>query len=93
MGADGLMQHYYTDVPRLGNVALSRHAQYNAAAQGVPEEMIKRCLTHGADRPDGDATWRDHGALRLVIIRPTPWRGAWLVKTLYLVAAQEKARR
>jgi hypothetical protein len=49
-------------------------------------------------RPDipGDegTVWRERDGIRLVIIlRPTPFKGACLVKTAYKIEGQEDARR
>ena len=48
-----------------------------------------------ADVPDGaEIVWRERDGIRLVILtNPTPNRGAVLVKTVYRVEAQAKARK
>lgn len=80
-----LMRHYYANVPGLGNVALSRHAQRRAEAEGVTDAHVAEVLEKGVTRPDGHALWREHRGLRLVLVNPQPWRGAKLVTTLYRV--------
>lgn len=86
---------YFTDVPGLGNVAVSRHAQDRAAEDGITEDAFARALERGKDRPDGLATlWREDGGVRLVIVRrPEPFRGAALVTTVYRVQKQATARK
>lgn len=88
----GAMNHYYEDVPRFGNVALSRHAQLRAGEESITDRHVEETLMKGRDTPDGDATWREHKGVRLVIIKPTPWRGAYLVKTMFRVVRQAKIR-
>lgn len=83
----------YEDVPGFGSVVLSHHAQRKAAEQRITDEAVEGVLFQGRDRPDGQATWREHRDVRVVIIRPTPWRGAWLVKTMYRVHPNERAYR
>lgn len=87
------MEHFWRNVPGLGHVAVSRHAQSRAHEQGITEEQFVAALFHGRDTPDGfEAVWRELGGLRLVILlRPEPFRGAKLVKTVYLVKAQKSA--
>jgi hypothetical protein len=84
------MQYYYEDVPGLGNVALSRHAQAKAEDQGITDGQISLVLYRGKDIPDSDSIMREHIGIRLVIITPTPFRGAKLVKTLYRVEPQAR---
>jgi FMN phosphatase YigB (HAD superfamily) len=90
------MNHFYRDVPGLGNVAVSRHAQARAAEDGISQEAFDRVLLSPLtpDVPDGlDVLWRERDGIRLVILtNPTPNNGAKLIKTLYRVEAQAKAR-
>jgi Domain of unknown function (DUF4258) len=88
--------HFYRDVPTLGHVAVSRHAQDRMDEAGVSQEAFERVLlnpTH-PDIPDGmDILWRERDGLRIVIItKPVPDRGAKLVKTVYHVKNQAKAK-
>jgi len=89
------MKHYYENVPGLGNVAVSRHAQSQMLELGISQEAFDRALLDPTqpDTPDGpDIVWRERDGLRLVILtNPTPNRGAKLVKTVYRVQAQAKA--
>jgi hypothetical protein len=91
------VNHFYRDVPGLGNVAVSRHAQQRAEEDGISQEAFDRVLLEPltADVPDGAAIlWRERDGIRLVILtNPTPNRGAVLVKTVYRVEAQAKARK
>jgi hypothetical protein len=87
------MKHYYEDVPGLGNVAVTRHAQ-DKAIQGGFHKRFDDILRNGVDTPDGmDIVWREKGGIRLVILlNPVPFRGAVLVKTAYRVKPGEVAR-
>ena len=87
-------EYYFEDVPRLGNVAVTRHAQARAAELGISEKVFKDVLFKGQDAPDGmEVLWRERFGVRLVILLyPVPDRGAKLVKTLYKVKASEVAR-
>ena len=86
----GGMKHFYRDVPKLGNVALSRYAQDRAVEDRISEEEIKKVLFEGRDRPDGqDVLWRERCGVRLVVLlHPVPDCGAWLVTTLFRVLRQ-----
>jgi hypothetical protein len=83
------MKHFYRDVPRLGNVAVSRHAQEQVEDNGIPEPMFERVLFSGLDTPIGtNVVWREKDGLRIVLLtNPTPNIGAKLVKTVYRVKA------
>jgi hypothetical protein len=87
--------HFYKDVPRLGNVAVSRHAQAGMIATGITQESFDKVLLHPTrpDIPDGaDILWRERDGLRIVILtNPTPNTGAKLVKTVYRIEKQAKA--
>jgi len=87
---------YYPNVPRLGNVAVSRHALAQMDAAQIPQEAFERTLLHPLrpDVPEGsDIVWRERDGLRIVILtNPSPNRGATLVKTVFRVKAQARAR-
>ena len=89
------MQHYFPNVPGLGNVALSRHAQERVAQDGISENELKEALLRGTTTPDGpEIVWREKDAVRVVILRrPTPFRGAMLATTIYRVKAAAKAHK
>jgi hypothetical protein len=84
-----LKKHFYSDVPRLGNVAVSRHAQERMMDTGIPEPMFERVLFSGLDTPiSTNLVWREKDGLRIVVLtNPTPNVGAKLVKTVYRVKA------
>ena len=44
------MDHYFPDVPGLGNVALSRHAQERLVSDGISEATDSRGDLYGEDR-------------------------------------------
>jgi hypothetical protein len=89
------MQHYYPDVPGLGNVAVSRHAQERMREDGISEDEFRDALLSGETIPDGqDVLWREKHGIRIVILRtPTPFRRAMLAKTAYRVTAAARAKR
>jgi hypothetical protein len=89
------MDHYFPDVPGLGNVAVSRHAQERMATDHISEQAFLDALLNGDEVPDGpEVLWRQKEGIRVVILpRPTPFRGAMLVKTVYRIGAQAHARR
>ena len=88
------MEHYFPNVPALGNVAVSRHAQDRMAQDGISEEDFVDALMHGQTIPDGqDVVWREKDGVRVVILRrPTPFKGAMLVKTAYRIGAAARTR-
>ena len=90
------MEHFYRNVVGLGNVAVSRHAQARIAEEGIPVAAFERALLWPSQPNvmDGqDILWREHNGLRLVVLlHPTPDRGAVLVKTVYRVQTQASAR-
>jgi len=87
------MEHYFPNVPGLGNVAVSRHAQERMAQDGISEEDFADALMRGDTIPDGqDVVWREKDGVRIVILRkPTPFKGAMLVKTVYRIKAAARA--
>jgi hypothetical protein len=94
---DQSVKHFYRNVPKLGNVAVSRHAQTRMEVDGISQEAFDKVLLEPtqADIPDGmDILWRERDGLRIVIItNPTPNVGAKLVKTVYRVESQASATR
>ena len=90
------MKHFYRDGPQLGNVAVSRHAQSKMTQDGISEEDFQTVLLNPIkeDIPDGlNILWRERNGIRIVIItNPTPNTGAKVIKTVYRVKPQEKAR-
>jgi len=89
-------KHFYRDVPKLGHVAVSRHAQSQMIASGITQSAFDKALLAPTkpDIPDGaDILWRERDGLRIVIlVNPTPNTGAKLVKTVFRVKAQAKAK-
>lgn len=93
------MQHFYRQVPGLGNVALSRHAQARADEEGFSDEMVRKALLE-PDTPDIPAIpdghnilFRSRGPLRFVINRrPTPFRHASLVTTIIRIQPQARTK-
>jgi hypothetical protein len=91
----GAVEHYFPNVPGLGNVALSRHAQERMVEDGISEHELNEALLRGTTTPDGqDVVWREKDGVRVVILRkPTPFKGAMLATTIYRVTAAAKAHR
>jgi hypothetical protein len=87
--------HFYRNIPGLGNVAVSRHAQSQMINAGITQEAFDKALLQPTrpDTPDGaDVLWRERDGLRIVILtNPTPNAGAQLVKTVYRVERQARA--
>lgn len=79
------MEHYFEDVPGLGNVAVSRHAQEKMTQEGITEDVFTHVLFKGKQtREMFDVVNRDGKGIRIVILlKPSPWRGAVLVKTVF----------
>jgi len=87
------MKHYYANVPDIGNVAVSRHAQDRLAEDGISERKFEAALLRGDSVPEGqEILWRQKDGVPLVILlKPEPFRGATLVKTAYRIEPQAKA--
>ena len=80
----------------LGHVAVSRHAQRRMEEDNISPEAFERVLLTPV-KPDvregADIVWRERDGIRIVILEnPTPPSGAKLVKTVYRIEAQAKAR-
>ena len=91
-----IYKHFYENVKRLGNVAVSRHAQRQMETENISQEEFDRVLLEPVrpDIPDGmDILWRQRNGLRIVILtNPTPNTGAKLVKTVYRIEDQARVR-
>lgn len=88
-------KYYYPNVPGVGNVAVSRHAQERMDENNIAEHVFERALLNPTrEVPEGDdILWREHAGVRVVIVRrPVPFRGAALVKTVVKIGAQARAR-
>ncbi|HEU0117433.1 MAG TPA: hypothetical protein VFR09_02260 [Alphaproteobacteria bacterium] len=85
---------YYPDVPKLGSVAVSRHAQDRMAEFNISLERFERVLLDPLKEDIREAAgilWRERDGLRLVILeRPEPFRGAKLVKSIFRIQNQAK---
>ena len=90
------MTHFYRNVPKLGHVAVSRHAQRRMEEDKISQEAFERVLLTPV-KPDvregTEILWRERDGIRIVILEnPSPPSGAKLVKTVYRIEAQAKAR-
>ena len=77
-------------------MAVSRHAQKRMEESNIYQEAFERVLLTPV-KPDvregADILWRERDGIRIVILEsPTPPTGAKLVKTVYRIEAQAKAR-
>jgi hypothetical protein len=90
------MTHFYGNVPKLGNVAVSRHAQKRMEEDQIPRVAFERVLLTPVKqdiRGGADIRWREGDGIRIVILEnPVPPTGAKLVKTVYRIQAQAKAK-
>lgn len=79
------MEHFYEDVPKLGNVAISRHAQARIEEDDIPHKVFEDVLWDGKDTPEGHRVLlRDGKGIRIVVLLDTDdSRGAKLVKTVF----------
>jgi hypothetical protein len=89
------LKPYYENVPGLGNVAVSRHAQARAEGDAITEKQFEDALFTGETIPDGmHEVFREKNGVRVVILlKPTPDRGAKLVKTVFRPKASTVVRR
>lgn len=89
------MQHFFPNVPKLGHVAVSRHAQERMARDGISELQFKTVLHNTSDpdiREPGDIICRQSQGVRIVILeKPKPFHGAKLVKTVIKLKAPARA--
>ena len=90
------MAHFYRNVPKLGHVTVSRHAQKRMEGNEISQEAFERVLLMMVkpDIREGlDILWRERDGIRIVNLEnPTPPSGAKFVKTVYRVKPQAKAR-
>jgi Domain of unknown function (DUF4258) len=90
------MTHFYRYVIKLGHVAVSRHAQKRMEEDNISQDAFERVLLNPIQpdiRDSADILWRERDGIRIVILEnPTPSSGAKLVKTVYRIAGQAKAR-
>jgi len=86
--------HFVRDVPGIGHVAVSRHAQERAEKDRISEHTFANVLMNGKNTPDGQGVvWREASGVRVVIVlRPEPFHGAALVTTMYRIKAQARSR-
>jgi hypothetical protein len=84
------VKYLYEDVPGYGRhkIVLTRHAQAKAEEQSITDFHVAEALEKGKDTFDTDSTWREHNGLRLVIVKPTPFKGAYLVATMFWIQPQ-----
>ena len=65
------MDHFYRNVAKLGNVALSRHAQKRMEEDKISQDAFERALLTPIkqDIRDGsDILWRERDGIRIVIL-------------------------
>lgn len=90
-------KYFYEKVPGLGNVAVSRHAQSRMDELGISQEAFEDILLNTPRDKDieesGGVIWRQANGIRLIIITPSDFRGAKLIKTVYKIKPQGMATR
>jgi hypothetical protein len=88
------MGHYYKNVPGLGSVAVSRHAQYNIRQQQIPESNFIKVLFESKSLEEGFEVVRREGfGIRIIILlNPTPFKGAKLVKSVFSIKPQKDSK-
>jgi len=85
---------YFPNVDRLGNVAVTRHAQDKLKTDNISVSVFKNVLFTGNVLDEGfDVKWIEGKGIRIVVIKPTPFAGALLVKTVYKIKPQENSKR
>jgi hypothetical protein len=71
------MTHFYRNVPKLGHVAVSRHAQKRMAEDNIHPEMFERVLLTPV-KPDvregADILWRERDGIRIPDCLPEAFR-------------------
>ena len=95
------MAHFYRNVPKLGNVEVSRHAKTRMLEENISSRLFEKVLLTPIepDIPDGhDVIWRERDGVRLVILtNPITNRKAKkkskLIKTIYRIRPDSVARR
>lgn len=82
---------YYKDVPKLGNVAVTRHAQQNMIEQKISQQTFDDVLYNGEEEIyDTFDVLRKFGKgiCIVILLKPTPDRGAKVVKSTFRVKPQ-----
>jgi uncharacterized protein DUF4258 len=91
-----MRKHYYVDVPKLGNVAVSRHAQGKMDEDGITQDEFEKVLLQPIreDVPDSIGILsRERDGIRVIIVeKPQPFKGAKLVKTVYRLKEIERVK-
>lgn len=84
----------YEDVPGVGPVNVSAHARERAAAQRISRRAFEAALLTGARTPDGPrSAHHEHAGVRVVVVRPHPFKGVHVAVTTFWVSAAARARR
>lgn len=87
------IKYYYENVRGLGNIAVTRHAQAEMDEDNISQELFEDVLLNGEEIEEGFGTvWRQGRGIRIIIITPTLFRGAKLVKTVYKIKPQARAK-
>ena len=82
----------YQDVPGLGKVVISRHAQANMDIQGISDADLQVVLYKGRSLRETDKIeWRTLNGIRIIVLlNPEPNRGSKLAKTIFRVEEQRR---
>jgi len=89
------MDDRYYDVPGIGDVIVSRHAQERAGKDGISEDVFTSVLYKGQHLAEGqDIVWRTGKGIRIVItLDPGPTFDCPLIKTAFRVLPPASIRR
>lgn len=82
------MNHIYEDVPGIGRVQLTHHAQRRMAEAGISEAQFKAALFKGEEIPDGFRfVKRELNRVRVTInMQPEHYTGYAVVVTVTLMS-------
>ena len=90
------MDIYMEEVPGVGDIEISRHAQdrIGPGPGQIPESVFWQVLTRGEEIREGaDIVWKTGKGIRIVILlRPIPYRGRALVNTAFKLKPPERIR-
>ncbi len=96
LNADLDMTHFYRNVPKLGHVAVSRHAQKRMEEDNISQEAFERVLLAPVkpDVRDGtDILWRQRDGIRIVILEKTQLRRPARNSSRPCTASKRRRRR
>ena len=77
-------KYYYSNIPHLGNIAVSRHAQSRLDEYKISQSIFEDILYNGKETKEGfNILHKDsHGIRLIIILNPDPPTGAKLISTI-----------